>query len=359
MIQIHVIHGISQLFLETTKNGLLKKQQIILYYEKAFDDSNLLDFELFDNGEISKGSIGKPDGCISCVSRSHAYNTICDLESKYGTGDIVVIFPAHVEPRAIADYFAIMEDDREIMIMDIRTVSTALDCMSFLRDVTVEKLGEEMAKSEFLYRSIEYSDSLFLANHNRISPVSLEGVKEVLCQINSMVELFDLSDDGTLPISLSELPIFNFEDPTRFSPLTSESQITPYVGAQSERIVWRSITPMHPERFSRFIDENLEVIFRSRGNLWFANCIQNQIGWESFANVFSMDRLDTWEAIEISAENYLVLIIQSSRKSKEVIFADLDSCLFTASELASDASTWIQLPDPLYEAIQQRQESGE
>jgi predicted mannosyl-3-phosphoglycerate phosphatase (HAD superfamily) len=53
------------------------------------------------------------------------------------------------------------------------------------------------------------------------------------------------------------------------------------------------------------------------------------------------------------------LIIQSSRKSKEVIFADLDSCLFTASELASDASTWIQLPDPLYEAIQQRQESGE
>jgi hypothetical protein len=72
-----------------------------------------------------------------------------------------------------------------------------------------------------------------------------------------------------------------------------------------------------------------------------------------------MDRLDTWEAIGISAENYLVLIIQSSRKSKEVIFAELDSCLFTASELASDTSTWIQLPDPLYEAIQQRQESGE
>ncbi len=359
MIQIHIIHGISQLFLETIKNGLLKKQEIILYYEKAFDDSNLLDFELIDNGEISKGSIGKSESCISCVSRSHAYDTICDLQSKYGTGDIVVIFPAYVEPRAIADYFVIMEDDREIMIMDIRTVSTALDCMSFLRDVTVEKLGDEMAKSEFLYRSVEYSDSVFLANHNRISPESLEGVKEVLGQINSMVELFDLTDDGTLPAAFSELPIFNFEHPTRFSPLTSESQITPYVGAQSERIVWSSFTPMHPERFSRFIDENLEFIFRSRGNLWFANCIQNQVGWESFANVFSMDRLDTWQTIDISAENYLVLLIQSSRKSKEVIFAELESCLFTASELASDPSTWIQLPDSLYEAIQQRQESGE
>jgi G3E family GTPase len=359
MIQVHVIHAISQLFLETIKNGLLKKQEIILYYEKAFDDSNLLDFELFDNGEITKGSIGKPESCISCVSRSHAYDTICDLESKYGAGEIVVIFPAFVEPRAIADYFVIMEDDRESIIMDIHTVSTAVDCMNFLRDVTVEKLGEEMAKSEFLYRSIEYSDSVFLANHNRISSESLEGVKEVLGQINSMVELLDLSDDGTLHAALSELPIFNFEHPTRFSPLTSESQITPYVGARSERIVWSAITPMHPERFAKFIDENLEFIFRSRGNLWFANCVQNQIGWESFANVFSMDRLDTWEAIDISAENYLVLLIQSSSKSKEVILAELESCLFTTSELTSDPSTWIQLPDPLYEAIQQRQESGE
>ena len=84
MIQIHIIHGISQLFLEMIKNGLQKKQHIVLYYEKAFDDSNLLDFELIDNGEISKGSIGKPESCISCVSRSHAYDTIYDLHGKYG-----------------------------------------------------------------------------------------------------------------------------------------------------------------------------------------------------------------------------------------------------------------------------------
>jgi G3E family GTPase len=356
MIKIDLIHGISQTLLETVKQGLQGSEEIIIYYERSFNETGLLDFQIIEKGEVRNGSIGRLEECISCKCRSHTYDLVQELQAKYEDVNVVVIVPAFVEPRAVADYIIMMDGDLPENFLDIRSVSSVIDCMSFFQDVAVIKIGQEITKSEFLYRSIEYSDSLFLGNSHRISKVKLEELKEISKQVNSKIKFCELSNTGILLTALSELHIFDYEDPTRFSPLTSESLITYSNGVEVERVVWSSDTPLHSERFADFIENNLENIFRSRGNLWFANCIQNQVGWESTSNIYCMDRLDTWDEIGIGAENFLVILVNKSSISSSAVKAALDNCVLTSVELETDISTWKQMKDPLYEATRECQE---
>ncbi len=108
-------------------------------------------------------------------------------------------------------------------------------------------------------------------------------------------------------------------------------------------------------RATVFVDKYLGYVYRSRGNLWFANCLTQQVGWESFSNVYSMDRLDTWIEIGIPAESYLVMLYQNEELTQEELSTALTECLLTDSELNTDTNSWINFRDPLFDAIQKQQ----
>lgn len=356
MIRLRLFHGLSQTYLGVVHSALESYDcDAGIVYEKSFNEEDLLDFRISTPVGIKTGSVGSPDGCISCVSRNHAYEVSKEISGEFDELTIGVFFPALVEPRPVADYIYALEDELEEPTLDIISVSTVIDLLTFNHDISVEKVASEIARSEFLCRSIEYSDALIVANSDRVTPESGQIALEIAGQIRTNLSVIEMGAGG-LPLSpLKSVPIFDYENELRYSPLTSESSISSVAGLNSSRFVWHAQSPMNPERFAAFVDKYLGYVYRSRGNLWFANCLTQQVGWESFSNVYSMDRLETWTEIGIPAENYLVMLYQNEELTQEELSAALKECLLTDSELNTDTNTWIKFSDPLFDAIQKQQ----
>ncbi len=356
MIRLRLFHGLSQTYL-----GVVQKEfksfncDASIIYEKSFNEGDLLDFRVNTPEGIKTGSIGSPDGCISCISRNHAYEVCKEISGEFDELTLGVFFPAFVEPRPVADYIYALEDELEDSTLDIISVSTVIDLLTFNHDISIEKVASEIARSEFLCRSIEYSDVLIVANSDRVTPESGQIALEIAGQIRTNISVIKVGADGLPLSSFESVPTFDYENELRYSPLTSESSISSVAGLKSSRFVWHAQSPLNPERFAAFVDKYLGYVYRSRGNLWFANCLKQQVGWESFSNVYSMDRLDTWTVIGMPAENYLVMLYQNDELTEVDLSAALTECLLTDAELNTDSNTWIHLSDPLFEAIQRLQ----
>ena len=356
MIRLRLFHGLSQTYLGVVNSELPSYDcDASIVYEKSFNEGDLLDFRISTPAGIITGSIGSPDDCISCVSRNHAYEVSKEISEEFEELTVGVFFPALVEPRPVADYIYALEDELEDSTLDIISVSTIIDLLTFNHDISVEKVASEIARSEFLCRSIEYSDALIVANSDRVTPESGQIALEIAGQIRANISVIEMGAGGLPLSSFESVPIFDYENELRYSPLTSESNISSVAGLKSSRFVWHAQSPINPERFAAFVDKYLGYVYRSRGNLWFANCLTQQVGWESFSNVYSMDRLDTWIEIGIPAESYLVMLYQNEELTQEELNTALTECLLTDSELNTDTNTWINFSDPLFDAIQKQQ----
>ena len=135
MIRLRLFHGLSQTYLGVVNSELPSYDcDASIVYEKSFNEGDLLDFRISTPAGIKTGSIGSPDDCISCVSRNHAYEVSKEISEEFEELTVGVFFPALVEPRPVADYIYALEDELEDSTLDIISVSTIIDLLTFSLD---------------------------------------------------------------------------------------------------------------------------------------------------------------------------------------------------------------------------------
>ncbi|MFV8828119.1 GTP-binding protein [Alkalihalobacterium sp. APHAB7] len=378
----------------TLLNHLLKNRDGLKIAVIVNDMSEInIDAELIkQGGELSRTEeklVEMSNGCICCTLREDLLIEVEKL-AKAGNIDYIVIESTGIsEPTPVAQTFSYIDEELNIDLTQycrLDTMVTVVDANRFWHDYRSgdslldrkEALGEDDTReiADLLIDQIEFCDVLIVNKCDLVTEEELQKLEQVLTTLQPKAKIIR---SVRVDIDSSEIlntRLFNFEEASnsagwireltagheQHTPETEEYGISSFVYYRRE--------PFHSVRFQNWCQSMPKNIVRAKGIAWCASrnnlaLLMSQAGPSVSIEpiTYWVASLSTEEQKQILNENphllqdwdveygdrHTKLVFIGTDLDVEEIIKDLDGCLLTDSEMASD---WQALEDPFHWNLQ-------
>jgi len=226
------------------------------------------------------------NGCICCTLREDLLLEVKRLAAE-GRFDYLLIESTGIgEPLPVAATFDFTSEEGESLndVARIDTMVTVVDAYNLLTDYSSTDLlsqrgevaGDEDTRSlaALLTEQIEFADVVVVNKIDKVDAARRDEVTAVVKALNPTAQVV-FADHGQVPLkTVLGTGLFNLERASAMPGWAREleGQHTPETEAYGiSSFVLRSHLPLHPWRFSTFMDLPLPGLIRAKGYVWLAS----------------------------------------------------------------------------------------
>lgn len=347
-----------------------------------------IDSKLVKAGEASLSRtqeklVEMTNGCICCTLREDLLKEVAQLAKEQRFDYLVIESTGISEPLPVAETFTFIDENGQSLsqVATLDNLVTVVDSKNFYNDVSEADLLQDRKQTldenddrnlaDLLIDQVEFANVILLNKTDLVEPEELLKLKGMIKSLNPTAKILTCTNSNVPLKELLNTNHFSFEKASQSAGWLkvmrgeelSESQ---EYGFSS--FLLRSHTPMHPERFSRFIDLALaEGIVRSKGYLWLASRSDFACNWSQAGASCKLQPAGTWLAVQdesnwdkddpITQESLAQWDPNWGDRRQELVFigrnldhaklkAALEACLLTPEELQLGALFWATFPDP-------------
>jgi G3E family GTPase len=251
------------------------------------------------------------NGCICCTLREDLLIEVKKLAAE-GRFDYLLIESTGIgEPLPVASTFDFEDEEGDSLnhVARIDTMVTVVDALNLLNDYSSKDLlaqrgetaGEDDNRSlaTLLMEQIEFADVVVI---NKIDLVDIKRRAEVTAVITALNPVAEIvyADHGRVPLTkilgpgkfdlerAAAMPGWARELEGKHTPETEEYGISSFV--------LRSVDPLHPKRFSEFMEASFPGLLRAKGYVWLASRPNWVLSYSRAGNVATHEPVGQWWA---------------------------------------------------------------
>ncbi|MCU0920927.1 MAG: GTP-binding protein [Burkholderiaceae bacterium] len=251
------------------------------------------------------------NGCICCTLREDLLLEVRKLAAD-GRFDYLLIESTGIgEPLPVAATFDFTDENGNSLgdVARIDTMVTVVDAFNLLADYTSTDLLEQRGESAgpddtrtlaaLLADQIEFADVVVV---NKIDKVDAARRDEVLAVVKALkpVAKIVFAEHGRVPVNaVLGTGLFDMERASRMPGWVREleGRHTPETEAYGiESFILRSHEPLHPWRFSSFMDLPLPGLLRAKGYVWLASRPDWVVSYSRAGNTATHEPVGRWWA---------------------------------------------------------------
>ena len=356
-----------------------------------------IDAEMVKNTEASLSRteeklVEMSNGCICCTLREDLLEEIQALATQNKFDYLVIESTGISEPLPVAETFTFEDEEGSSLskVAKLDTMVTVVDAFHFLKDYESTEdlkdrqleLGEDDARSiaHLLIEQVEFADVILLNKTDLVSEEDLKSLHGIIRSLNRDAKIIESSRCNVQLDEIINTNLFDFdrasESPGWMQVMRGEenSEIDEY-GVTS--FSFEARRPFHPQRFSDFLNNQFEGLYRAKGYFWLATQ-PDFIAEMSLAGTvveyqpsgFWWDGIpeEQWPKDEESlgfikqnwddqfGDRFQKLIFIGKPDILDDIQTGLEKCLFTQEELSKGSNYIEQLSDPFGNWSQMLQE---
>ncbi len=251
------------------------------------------------------------NGCICCTLREDLLLEVRKLAAERRFDYLLIESTGIGEPMPVAATFDFEDENGDSLndVARIDTMVTVVDALNLLRDFTGRDLlahrgevaGEDDNRSlaTLLTEQIEFADVVVVNKIDLVDHRRRADVAAVIKALNPAAELV-FTDHGELPLaSILGTGKFDLERASAMPGWAQElaGQHTPETEAYGvSSFVLRSVDPLHPQRFSEFMEMPLPGLLRAKGYVWLASRPEWVVSYSRAGNVATHEPMGQWWA---------------------------------------------------------------
>jgi len=317
------------------------------------------------------------NGCICCTLREDLMIEVERLAKENRFDYLLIESTGISEPVPVAQTFSFQDEANGIDLSRfsyIDTMVTVVDAFNFFKDFgSPETLmdreltdieGDHRTIVNLLTDQVEFANVIILNKTDLVSEEDLGFLKATIHKLNPSAKLIESTFSKVDPHKLLNTGLFNFEEAEQSAGWIEELNKGEHTPETEEygisSFVYRSRKPFDPERFFTYIQSRFPAaIIRSKGLFWLASRPDQALIWSQAGGSLRADSAGVWwssmpyhkrmqfiaflenqQIIEAGwdktfgdRKNEIVLIGQDI--DEELITAELDACLATDEELAT------------------------
>ena len=345
--------------------------------------------------QVDEKLVEMTNGCICCTLREDLLVEVARLADEQRFDYLLIESTGVSEPLPVAETFT-FEDEwgRSLSsVARLDTMVTVVDAYNFprlmleaesLKEKNME-IGEDDERNvaDLLMDQVEFSNVIVVTKTDLLKPSETDALLATLRRLNPAAEVrvadhgkiepsailgtnkFDMAEAADAPGWLAELRGDHV-------PETEEYGIGSFV--------YKARKPFHPQRLYDFLVKGWDYgnLVRSKGYFWLASRFDQAGSWSQaggimnhgFAGLFwSAVSKDQWpEHLEHRAAIESKCEPPYGDRRQEIVFIGqeldeaaakraLDACLLNDIELTAGPNSWVQMPDPFPQWIQEVEET--
>ncbi|TCI50265.1 GTP-binding protein [Exiguobacterium sp. SH5S13] len=328
------------------------------------------------------------NGCICCTLREDLLEAVSEIATDRQLDGIIIESSGISEPIPVAQTFTYADEALGIDLTSrvyVDAMVTVVDAYRFLKDFNSGESLHERKQAvgtddvrevvDLLVDQVEFADIIVLNKADRVTEAELNEIAGLLRALNPAARLLT-STYGNVSLSdILNVNLFDFDQAMHAAGWIQELETDDHTPETEEygisSFVYRRRRPFHPERLLAWIEQFPEEIVRAKGFLWIASrsdiaCLFSQAGYAStlehagrwLATLPEVERQQMFAAepeletdyIEPYGDRQTELVLIGQRMDREPVERELDRCLLSDEEMASD---WSTLSDnlPGYDAV--------
>jgi G3E family GTPase len=251
------------------------------------------------------------NGCICCTLREDLLLEVRKLAAE-GRFDYLLIESTGIgEPMPVAATFDFEDEEGESLndVARIDTMVTVVDAFNLLADhASTDLLSQrgEVAGDEdnrtlaaLLTEQIEFADVVVINKIDKVDAARRDEVTAVVKALNPVAKIV-YAERGQVPLKqILGTGLFDLERASAMPGWAREleGQHTPETETYGiESFVLRSTEPLHPWRFSTFMDLPLPGLIRAKGYVWLASRPQWVVSYSRSGNTATHEPMGRWWA---------------------------------------------------------------
>lgn len=251
------------------------------------------------------------NGCICCTLREDLLIEVKKLAAEKRFDYLLIESTGIGEPLPVASTFDFEDENGDSLkdIARIDTMVTVVDALNLLADFTSKDLlaqrgevaGEEDNRSlaTLLTEQIEFADVVVVNKIDLVDQKRRAEVAAVIMALNPVAEIV-YADHGQLPLTkILGTGKFNLERAAAMPGWAREleGKHTPETEAYGiSSFVLKSVDPLHPKRFSDFMELPQQGLIRAKGYVWLASRPNWVVSYSRAGNVATQEPVGQWWA---------------------------------------------------------------
>lgn len=251
------------------------------------------------------------NGCICCTLREDLLLEVRRLAAE-GRFDYLLIESTGIgEPMPVAATFDFEDENGDSLndIARIDTMVTVVDAFNLLADFSSTDLlaqrGETAGDDDnrslagLLTEQIEFADVVVINKIDKVDATRRDEITAVVKALNPVADIV-YADHGQVPLSkILGTGLFDLERASAAPGWAREleGEHTPETEAYGiDSFVLRSTEPLHPWRFSSFMDHPFAGLIRAKGYVWVASQPEWVVSYSRAGNVATHEPVGRWWA---------------------------------------------------------------
>ncbi len=278
-------------------------------------DSSLVDRSAANAGaalsRTDEKLVEMSNGCICCTLREDLLVEVRKLAAEGRFDDLLIESTGIGEPMPVAATFDFTDEAGDSLgdVAQIDTMVKVVDAHNLLADYTSTDLleqrgqtagdGDERTLAALLAEQIEFADVVVVNKIDKVDAARRDEVAAVVKALNPVAKIV-FADHGRVP--LNEVLGTGLFDMERASQMPGwvrelEGKHTPATEAYGiESFVLRSHEPLHPWRFSTFMDLPFAGLLRAKGYVWLASRPEWVVNYSRAGNTATHEPVGRWWA---------------------------------------------------------------
>lgn len=318
------------------------------------------------------------NGCICCTLREDLMVEVERLANEDRFDYLLIESTGISEPVPVAQTFSFVDEENGIDLSKfsyIDTMVTVVDAFNFFKDFgSPERLmdrkltdmeGDDRTIVNLLTDQVEFANVIILNKADIVTKETIGVLRSTIKKLNPAAKIIDSSFSKVNPKEILNTGLFDFEEAEQSAGWLEELNKEEHTPETEEygisSFVYRSRKPFDPVRFWSYVQEKFpSTVIRSKGLFWIASRPEQALVWGQAGGSLRADSAGVWwssmpfeERIRYAGfmenqqliesgwdkkfgdrKNEIVFIGQDM--DEELIKSDLDSCLSTENELATN-----------------------
>ena len=318
------------------------------------------------------------NGCICCTLREDLMVEVERLAREDRFDYLLIESTGISEPVPVAQTFSFVDEENGIDLSKfsyIDTMVTVVDAFNFFKDFgSPERLmdrdltdmeGDDRSIVNLLTDQVEFANVIVLNKADLVTKESIGTLRSAIKKLNPQAKVIESSFSKVSPQEILNTGLFNSKEAEQSAGWLEELNKEKHTPETEEygisSFVYRSRRPFDPERFWNLVQQGFpKTVIRSKGLFWIASRPEQALAWSQAGRSLRADSAGVWwssmpfsqrvqylpflenqEKIESGwdstfgdRKNEIVFIGQDM--DEELIKSDLDSCLSTEKELATN-----------------------
>ena len=318
------------------------------------------------------------NGCICCTLREDLMVEVERLAKEDRFDYLLIESTGISEPVPVAQTFSFIDEENGIDLSKfsyVDTMVTVVDAFNFFKDFgSTERLmdreltdmeGDDRTIVNLLTDQVEFANVIILNKADLVTRETIGVLRSTIKKLNPNAKIIESSFSKVSPKEILNTGLFDFEEAEQSAGWLEELKKDGHTPETEEygisSFVYKSRKPFDPVRFWNYVQKSFPgTIIRSKGLFWMASRPEQALIWGQAGGSLRAESAGVWwssmpferrichagfvenqQQIESGwdkkfgdRKNEIVFIGQEM--DEESIKSDLDSCLGTEDELATN-----------------------